>query len=165
MELSRRIPMEKIMFEAGKLVGDTFENILKNKENKPKLVTLKDDKIEVKEYSSNLEESIPAIMEALDKNEKKADFATAVFPAEMEDRKKIRQSIVLAVIYDYKKEFYLNIIMPYELKDDKLELKKCDWMNIKGVLRKNLSVAEEEYKKGISQNPSSKEFWKEGICY
>jgi len=157
--------MNEIMYEAGKLVGNCFENILKNKKYEPKLIALKGGKTDIKEYNSNLEESIPKIMDTLDKMEDSADFATSVFPAEIEDRKKVRDTIVLAVIYDYKKKFYLNIILPYKLHNGKLELKKCDWMNIKGVLRKNLSSAEEAFKKGIAQNPSSKEFWKEGICY
>jgi len=160
--------MKKIMYEAGKLVGDTFEAILKNKEIKPKYVAFeKDGTVTTKEFDSNLEVGISEAVDLINENPKKSTFATAVFPAEMANRNRPnqREKIVLAMIYDYDKEFFLNITIPYELKDGKLELKKCDWLNIKGVLRRNLSDGEEAFKKGISENGSSKEFWKEGICY
>lgn len=155
--------MEDIIYEAGFLLTYALDKLDKNRILNPIYGAIKKDgsKIlkEIKDIS--LENSIPKAMHLFENPTDDIASAVILFPAELEDERGNRYSVIVVMIMDYISSFYITISQPYSFEDGKISLRNYELLDYHEFLTTKLPKLEEEFMQGAFNYDEAEYLWQE----
>jgi hypothetical protein len=155
--------MENIIYEAGYLITYALSELDVEKEVNPIYFHIDlDCKRKTQEIRGNsLSETIPKAIKKLQKNAKKTLSNLIIIPAELEDSDRQRYSALVAMIFDNLNEKNLTVIVPYNFKNDKLEVDAYQVIDSDNLDDKEFLYLEVVFNRGLLNFKPGAYIWKE----
>jgi len=152
--------MEKIVSVAGFMLTKAIDNLDRQKMLAPTFVGYKSGCKEIKKSLSSLslEQSIPKIVSIYEENQENVEYASIVFPAELES-KGSRESVIMLMAQEYKTEEYIIISLPYEIKEGKVKVKEYELIDYSPFLLEKLPNLEKSFVNGLLSYGDASEIW------